>query len=85
MQRKPTGLRLIFWKVWGWRFNRSLKKRFKELERRGHYGPKTVENVTKNMLNAAAQDLYDSKAINNNFVFWNNAWVSCEVRRKNGN
>jgi len=78
---KPKGIRLLFWKVWGWNFNRRLKARFKQLEKKGNYTQATVANVTTKMLNKAAQELYDGEAIKDNRVYWNGAWITCEIKK----
>lgn len=79
---KPKGIRLLFWKVWGFFFNWRLWAQFKKLERKGYYTQRTVARITTKMLNEEAQKLYDAGAIADCRVYWKGAWVACEVKKK---
>jgi len=79
---KPKGIRLLFWRLWGWGFSYKLWRKFHELTRKGNYTAATVAKVTTNMLNQEAQKLYDNEAIPDCRVYWKGAWIACTVTKK---
>ena len=79
---RPTGLRLLFWIIWGAWFNFKIKMALKSIERRHGslaHAHEIVAKTTEQMLNEEAKKLHDSGAIEDDRVFWNGSWFTCDI------